>query len=91
MLHDQYLSALLWAEATSTTVYIQNRSPHVILDEKTSGDQVVTGEKPNISHLRIFKIPVYIHVPKEKRTAMEPLGKKRTFVGYSESSKAYII
>jgi hypothetical protein len=30
-------------------------------------------------------------VPKEKRTKMEPSGKKGIFVGYSETSKAYII
>jgi hypothetical protein len=32
---------------------------------------------------------VYIHVPKEKRTNMEPSGKKGVFVEYSENSKAY--
>ena len=32
---------------------------------------------------------MYIHVPKEKRTKMEPLGKKGVFVGYIENSKAY--
>jgi hypothetical protein len=41
--------------------------------------------------LRIFGSPVYIHVPKEKRTKLETSGKKRTFVGYSETSKAYKI
>ena len=30
-------------------------------------------------------------MPKEKRTKLEPSGKKGTFVGYSESSKAYRI
>jgi hypothetical protein len=34
---------------------------------------------------------VYIHVPKEKRTKMEPSGKKGVFVGYNENSKAYRI
>jgi hypothetical protein len=28
---------------------------------------------------------VYIHVPKEKRTKLEPSGKKGTFMGYRES------
>jgi hypothetical protein len=36
-------------------------------------------------------VSVYIHVPKEKRTKLDPSGKKGTFVGYSESSKAYWI
>ena len=34
---------------------------------------------------------MYIHIPKEKRTKLDPLGKKGIFVGYSESSKAYRI
>ena len=50
MLHDQDISAYLWAKATSTAVYIQNRSPHAILDEKTP-KEVFTGEKSDISHL----------------------------------------
>jgi hypothetical protein len=39
----------------------------------------------------IFGCLVYIHVPKEKRTKLDPSGRKSTFVGYSESSKAYQI
>jgi hypothetical protein len=34
---------------------------------------------------------VYIHVPKEKRTKLEPSGNKDTFIGYSETLKAYRI
>ena len=34
---------------------------------------------------------MYIHVPKEKTSKIEPLGKKGTFPGYSETSKAYHI
>jgi len=48
-----------------------------------------TGEKPEISHLRIFSCPVYVYVPKEKRSKLDPSGKKGIFVGYSETSKAY--
>jgi hypothetical protein len=31
------------------------------------------------------------HVPKEKRTKLEPFGRKGMFVGYNETSKAYRI
>ena len=34
---------------------------------------------------------MYIHIPKEKRTKLDSSRKKGIFVGYSESSKAYII
>jgi hypothetical protein len=71
-------------------VYIQNRCPHAILKDMTPRE-VFSGIKPEVGHLRIFGCPVYIHVPKEKRTKMEPSGKKGVFVGYSEKSKAYRI
>jgi hypothetical protein len=60
------------------------------LKDKTP-EEVFSGIKPEVGHLRIFGCPVYIHVPKEKRTKMEPSGKKGVFVGYSENSKAYRI
>jgi hypothetical protein len=90
MMFDQDLPNYLWAEATSTAVYIRNRCPHAILKEKTP-EEVFLGIKPEVEHLRIFGCPVYIHVPKENRTKMEPSGKKGVFVGYSEKSKAYMI
>ena len=34
---------------------------------------------------------MYIQIPKEKSTKLDPSGKKGIFVGYSESSKAYRI
>jgi hypothetical protein len=60
------------------------------LKEKTL-EEVFSGIKPEVGNLRIFGCHVYIHVPKEKRTNMEPSGKKGVFVGYSESSEAYMI
>jgi hypothetical protein len=90
MMYDQDLPLSLWVEAASTAVYIQNRCPHKALEEKTP-EEVFTGKKPSVDHLRIFGSLVYIHVPKEKRTKLEPSGKKGTFVGYSETSKAYRI
>jgi hypothetical protein len=73
-----------------TVVYIQNRSPHKILNNMTPKDDF-TRVKPKVGHFRIFGYPVYIHVPKEKRTKLDPSGRKGTFVGNSESSKAYRI
>ena len=41
--------------------------------------------------MTIFGCPVYIHVPWEKRTKLDPAGKQGIFVGYSELAKAYRI
>jgi hypothetical protein len=80
----------LWEEASSTTVYMQNISPHKILGNKTT-KEVFTGKKPEVIHLKIFGCPMFIHIPKEKRMKLEPSRKKGTFVGYSETLKAYRI
>jgi hypothetical protein len=47
--------------------------------------------KPEVGHFKIFGCLVYIHVPKDKMTKLDPSGRKGTFVGYNESSKAYHI
>jgi hypothetical protein len=90
MIHDHNLPMHLWARASNTTVYVENRSPHKILGNKTI-EEVFTGKKPKVSHLRIFGCPVYMHVPKEKRTKLDPSGRKGIFVRYNETSKAYRI
>ena len=90
MLHDQYLPMHLWAEDARTTVYVQNHTPHRVLENKTL-EEVFFSKKPKVNHLRIFGCPVYIHISKEKRTKLDPSGRKGIFVGYCESSKAYRI
>lgn len=90
MIRDQDLPMSLWEEASSIVVYVQNRSHDRILANKTP-EEAFTGVKPKVSHLRIFGCPMYIHVPKEKRSKIEPSGKKRTFVGYIETLKAFWI
>ena len=77
--HDQYLPMHLWVEATRTTVYVQNRTPHRVLKNKTP-EEVFSGKKPEFNRLRIFGCPVYIHIPKEKKMKLDPLGKKSIFV-----------
>jgi hypothetical protein len=90
MVHDQGLSLFLWAKASCTTVYIQNRSPHTILGKLTP-EEVFTGTKPDVSHLRIWGSVCYYHVPSKKRTKLEPTTDKDFLVGYSKASKAYMI
>ena len=78
MINDQYLPMHLWAEATRTMVYVQNRTPHRVLENKTP-EEVFSDKKPKVSHLKIFGCPVYIHIPKEKRTKLDP-SKRRVYL-----------
>ena len=35
MFHDQYLPMHLWAEVAITTMYVQNHTPHQVIENKT--------------------------------------------------------
>ena len=63
MLHDQDLSMHLMEKATRTTMYVQNRTPDRVLENKTP-KEVFFGKKPEVCHLKIFGYIVYIHIPK---------------------------
>ena len=39
-----------------------------------------TGKKPDISHLKIFGSPIYIHVTKDDRKKLEPTTEVGIFV-----------
>src|SRR5713101_5430895 len=88
MLFDQGLPLFLWVEAYKTAVYIQNRCPHTTLGRKTP-EEVFTGTRPDVSHIRIFGSHCYCHVHADNRKKLDPSGEKGLLVGYNEISKAY--
>ena len=45
MLHDQDLPMHLWAEVARTTIYVQNRTPHLVLENKTP-EEAFSEKKP---------------------------------------------
>jgi hypothetical protein len=69
---------------------IASLSGSSLMDE-TVAVTVTSWLQRQVGHLRIFGCPVYIHVPKQKRTKLDLSAKKGTSVGYRESSKAYQI
>ena len=44
MLHDQDIPMHLWEEASKTMMYVQNRTPHRVLENKTP-EEVFFGKK----------------------------------------------
>ena len=70
-MHDQCLPMHLWVEACDTAVYVQNHCPHKVLGMSTP-EEAFTGEKLDISHLKIFGSSIYILVTKDARRKLEP-------------------
>ena len=61
MLFDHGSPLFLRAEEYRTAVYIQNRCPHTALGRKTP-EEVFTGTRPDVDHLRIFGSVCYCHI-----------------------------
>ena len=61
---------------------MQNRCPHKILGMNTP-EEVFSGKRPDISHLRIFYSSVYIHVMKDARKKLELTAEVGIFLGYT--------
>ena len=53
-----------------TTCYLVKRSPSSVLDENTP-QEVWTGKKPSLTHLKVFGCDSYVHVPKENKSNLD--------------------
>ncbi len=87
MLEDLGLGEELWAEAMVTANYTRNQLPSRV-HGKTPREKLF-GEKPDVSHMRVFGACAYMHIPKENRKKMQSVSERGVFVGYEPDSKAY--
>ena len=78
----------VWVEAIKCTAYIQNRLPHKYLDGMTPF-KACSGQKPNVTHFRIFGSKAWARIPTEKRKDFPPQSQECLFVGYFKVSKGY--
>ena len=89
LLTDAALAKSFWGYAFLTVSYVRNRVWH-------SGAgcipfQKVTGQAPDLSGLRVFGCPAYVHVDPSRRKKLEPKAWEGIFVGYACDSPAYLI
>jgi hypothetical protein len=71
------------------TATILNLLPSHALDSNITPEEVFTGNKPSIAHLRIFGCKAYTHIPKEKRHKLNVKTTECTYIGYTANHKAY--
>jgi hypothetical protein len=87
MLEDSGLGEELWAEAMVTANYTRNQLPSRV-HGKTPWEKFF-GEKPDVSHMRVFGARAYMHIPKENRKKRQSISERGVFVGYEPDCKAY--
>ncbi|KAG8481085.1 hypothetical protein CXB51_025838 [Gossypium anomalum] len=64
MLSNANLPKSFWAEATSTTCFLINRSPSVVIEKKIP-QEVWSGNPANYSDLKIFGCPVKVMISRD--------------------------
>jgi hypothetical protein len=74
--------------AVGTACYLVNKSPSSTLDEKTP-QEVWTGKKPSLTHLKVFGCDAYVHVPKENMIKIDKKAEKCIFIRYKDGLKGY--
>ena len=80
---DSELPKRFWAKALSTATYLRNRSPTNAVQDKTPYE-AWTGNKPDVSHIRIFGCDAYAHVPKDERSKLGSKTRRSIFFGYRQ-------
>ncbi|KAK9133229.1 hypothetical protein Scep_012757 [Stephania cephalantha] len=78
------LSTSVWGHAVLHAASIIRYRPTAYHEH--SPIQLVLGQQPNISHLRIFGCAVYVPIPPPNRTKMGPQRKLGIYVGFNSSS-----
>ncbi|XP_052478791.1 uncharacterized protein LOC128034094 [Gossypium raimondii] len=88
MLKSKKMPKEFWAEVVQCAIYVQNRCPHAKLDDQTP-QEAWSGQKPSVSHLKVFGSEAYAHLSDQRRTKLEDKSKRFIFIGYDEKTKGY--
>ena len=88
MQHHAGLSNSFWIYAVEAKIHVYNVTPIIWADYK-SLKELWSSEKPDISHLRVFRCLAWVHILKKWRHKLEPKSQEMIFVGYEPGSKGY--
>ena len=85
LLADAGLPMSFWLDAMLTRQYLVNRLPTSTLPDNLTPYELITGgQKPDLSHLRIWGCDCYVAVPDELRAKAGFKRFRAIFVGYEE-------
>jgi transposase InsO family protein len=88
MLQDAGMDRRFWAEALNTAIHIKNKSPSKAV-RGTTPEEKWSGNKVNLSSLKVFGCIAYAMIPTEKRKKLDAKSKMYVFVGYCSESKGF--
>ncbi|GJS62019.1 retrovirus-related pol polyprotein from transposon TNT 1-94 [Tanacetum coccineum] len=90
MLDEQSIPQNFWCHALDTATYIFNRVYIRKFINKTPYE-ILRNRKPSLEYFRVFGCKVFILNTKVHLTKFDPKSYEGVFLGYSQTSKAYIV
>ena len=84
------LSKRYWGYAVKCAAFVRNMCPSASTRRKAP-IELLEGIVPKLYEVHVFGCVCYVHVPKEKRKKLDPKAIKCIFLGYSETSKGFIV
>ena len=88
MQHHAGLSNGFWIYVVKAKLHTYNVTLIKCADYKTL-KELWSGQKPNISHLRVFGCLAWVHILKKRRHKLQPKSRAMIFIGYEPGSKGY--
>jgi hypothetical protein len=88
LLHQAHLPVSYWTHAFQTAVYLINRMPTSILNNK-SPFEIIFGRQPNYHKLRTFECQCFPWLKPYNHNKLQPKSKPCIFIGYSSTQNAY--
>ena len=89
MLNDSNLKDDFWAEALLCFTYAKNRICHKF--KSLTPNELYSGRKPSVAHLRTFGCQVFVGKPKQKRGKLDMRAQEGIMVGYALTTRGYRI
>jgi len=84
MLKQRSMPNSLRGDAVATAAYVLNRCPTKRLKNKVH-EEVWSGKKPYVNHLRVFGSICYKHVPDARRKQLDDKCEAMILVGYHKT------
>jgi len=85
ILHASGLPKALWGEAVRHIIWLKNRTSTKAVPSGKTPYELVTGKKPNLSELREWGCPIWVH--DSTGSKLDGRAKEGRWVGFDEQSK----
>ncbi|HEY5813547.1 MAG TPA: reverse transcriptase domain-containing protein [Terrimicrobiaceae bacterium] len=89
MLSGAEIPTELWGEAAYTACYLHNRTARHYGDKVVTPEEIWTGKKPDLAHLKVFGCVAYAQLAKEQRGKLDATSIRGIFVGYTPTVRQY--